>query len=108
WLAADQLHGDERGPLGLVDLVDDADGRVGQGGGGARLPPETGLQLGVMVRSRGEHLEGDLSAQAVVDGAVDDAHPTASELTCDPVTPQRPLRHPCNPPGFWEEKSRRS
>ena len=46
-LSRHQLHGDEVDAVGLADVVDRDDVRVGKGGGGTRLPDESLLALRV-------------------------------------------------------------
>ena len=88
--AAHELHGDEGRPVALVDLVHDADRRVGEAGRRARLQAQPALALRVVARARRQHLQGDLPAQAQVGRAVHDAHAALADLAGDPVTPECP------------------
>ena len=88
--AADELHGDEGRPLALVDLVDDADGRVGERRGRARLQAQAALALRVVARTGDQHLQGHLPPEPQVGRAVDDAHAALADLPGDPVPPERP------------------
>ena len=80
-LAAAEGHGDEHAPvLALADLVDGADVRVVEDGGGLGLVDEALAGLGVVDELRGQELEGDGAAELEVVGLVDDAHAAAADL----------------------------
>ena len=91
--AAHQLHRDERGAVRLVDLVDDRDRRVHERRGGAGLHAQPALLLAAGRHRRPQHLQGDLAAEARVEGAVDDPHASAAELVEDPVVRERAPDH---------------
>ena len=74
---------------GLVDLVDRADVRVIEGGGGLRLLEEPLFRRSVPRQVWGEHLDRDLTVEARVLGQVDDAHPALAELRADRVRAER-------------------
>ena len=92
--APHQLHRDERRPVGLVDLVDDRDRRVRERSGGTGLLLEPVAPAPARVRPRRpEDLEGDLPAEARVEGAVHDPHAAPPELLEHPVVRERPADH---------------
>jgi len=98
-LAAHQLHRDEGRPFGLVDLVDDGEGGMGERSRGAGLLPEPARE--VRIRHRvGEDLEGHLAPEACVPGAVDDAHAPPAQLLEDLVVAQPSADHPSTLTGF--------
>jgi hypothetical protein len=92
-LALHQLHGDEGGTLGIVDLVDHRDRRVHQPGGGTGLAPEPTLGLGVAGGGRAQDLERHLPPETGVEGAVDDPHPPPPQLVEDLVLCQLSTDH---------------
>ena len=84
-LARAQLHHDERAALVLLDVVDDADVRVVERGGEARLALEA-REHGRIRRQRGrQELERDVAIEVQVVGAIHDSHPAGAELRLDPV-----------------------
>ena len=93
-LPPDQLHGDEGEALGLVDLVDDRDGGVGEGGRGLGLLAQPALALRVVLGTGGQDLEGHLPAQSGIHRAVDRAHAALADLPDDLVVGQRAPDHP--------------
>ena len=54
-------------------------------GGRLRLALETGHELGIGRQRRQQRLEGDVTLQRLVQGAVDDAHPAGADHLLDPV-----------------------
>ena len=84
-LAFQQLHGDEVASAVLPDLVDSADIRVVQSGGGARFALKTVEREGIFFRLRRQELERYVAAQVDVLGFVDNAHPSAAQLREDAV-----------------------
>jgi hypothetical protein len=81
-LSLQQLHGDEELAVVLADLVDLADVRVIDGGGGAGLAPEALARRLVGLR---DGLDRDLAAQAEVLGREHDPHPALPEPAEDAV-----------------------
>ncbi len=79
----DQLHHQEGAAVRLADLVQRGDRRVGERGEGARLALEARAAVGIGEDGVGQRLDRHLAAQAVVDGAVDLAHPTRPERRDD-------------------------
>ena len=75
-----QLHGDEADALGLADVVDRDDVRVGQGGGGTRFPYESLLPLRVGADLRRDHLQRNAAVQTCVDRTIYDPHATSPEV----------------------------
>jgi len=82
--ALQQLHGHERGPVVLPELVDDHDVRVLQARHRPRLAQEARAALRGGV-AQGHDLEGHVPLQAFVAGPIDDAHRPAAEHMQDPV-----------------------
>jgi len=64
----------------LVDIVNRADMRMIQRGGGARFTPEPLQRLKVFGQRLWEKLQGDVAAQAGVLGLLDDTHAAAAQL----------------------------
>jgi hypothetical protein len=92
-LALEELHGDERAPVVLVDRVDGADPGVVELGSGLGLPLET-LEGGRVLRHlRGQELQGDVAAELRVLGLVHDAHAPAAQPRGDPVVRDRLADH---------------
>ena len=79
-VAPDQLHRDVGHSVRLVDLVDDRDRRVLQGGSRPRFREQPAAQLGVLDQLGGEHLESHQALQSRVAGAVDDSHSAVTQL----------------------------
>ncbi len=84
-LPFDELHHDEVASRVLVDVVDRADVRVLERGGGARLTAQTLQRLRVVPHVVGQELQRDAPAELEVFGLVDDAHAAAAQLLEDPV-----------------------
>jgi hypothetical protein len=85
-LAMQQLGDDEHPPVGLVNVVDNGDARVAQGGGGFRLAAEP-LDAGRARVGVQHDLDRDLPAEAQVAAAPDLAHATASQPSAHVVPP---------------------
>ena len=78
--------GDEVGQLRvLAHVVDGDDVGMAEHAGGARFDLEPAHQIAVARQRLGQHLQGDVAAQARVAGAVDHAHRSRAELTDDLV-----------------------
>ena len=89
-LAFQALHDDEGLALVLADVVDGADVRMVQGGGGAGLALEALERLLIAGELRRQELEGHEAAQARVLGLVDHAHAAAAQLVDDAIVRDRP------------------
>ena len=83
-LAVEQLHGDEETSLLLADLVELADVRMVDAGGGLGFAPEA-LARGLVVGQAEDGLDGQAAVEALVAGGVDDAHPSLSQLAQDEI-----------------------
>ena len=96
-LARHVLHRDEPDrtlfPFDLVDLVDDGDARVGEGGGCPRLAQEPGVGLLVGLHVVPQRLQGHGAVQPDVLGEVNLTHATAAEPLEDAVAPDRRADH---------------
>ena len=84
-LAFHPFHDDERLALVFADVVDRADVRVVQRGGGSRLDAKPLNGLAVSHQFLWDELERDLPAETIVLSAVDDAHAAGAELMRDPI-----------------------
>src|SRR5262249_10574980 len=80
-----QLHDEEGLAAVLVDVVDRADVRVVQGGGGPGLAAEALQRVAVVGVPFGQELEGHVPAEPGVLGPVDHAHAAAAEALQDAV-----------------------
>ena len=87
-LAVDELEDQKLCAVGFVNAVDRADVRMIERGQDLRFAPESGERLGVLERSARENLEGDLSTEFGIAGAIDLAHSTFAQLGDDLVSPQ--------------------
>ncbi len=76
----DEGHGDEVGVVGFFDGVNRDDRRMIEAGERPRFAFESGAAFGVIRSASGQDLEGDLTAEFQVAGAVDLAHPAFAEL----------------------------
>ena len=90
------LHRDEQLLAVLVELVHPADVLVGDPAGQLDLVPEAVNRLLVEGDIGVENLEGDLLADFLIVGAVDDAHPAGAQLLdeLEPPGEQLPLPSP--------------
>ena len=92
----DDLHCDEmdRRPAavrdGLRDLVNGEQVGMVQRRSGARFLDEAGETVGVAGHRFRQHLDGDGSPKFRIVGAIDLAHPAATEQRADPVAAERP------------------
>ena len=84
-LAVHELHGEEVLPLRLADVVDAADGGMGDLAGRAHLVVEPIAPAGVVGQGLGQELEGHRLAEPQVVRAVDLAHAAAAEQGDDAV-----------------------
>jgi hypothetical protein len=80
-----KLHGDERLPLPLANVVNRADVEVVQRLRGLGFALKAGECLWVEGNRLGQKLEGDETMQSHVFGFVDHVHPAATELLDDTV-----------------------
>ena len=83
--AVEELHGDEGLAVVLADVVDGADIRMIEGGGGLGLAQETGPRLGVLRDTIGQQLQSHKAVQTRVLGFVNDAHAATAEPLDDAV-----------------------
>ena len=84
-LPFEQLHGQQRLTVGVVDLVDRADVRVVQRRGGARLALEA-LEREMVARElRRQKLQRNVAAESGVVGAIHHTHPTRADLLEDAI-----------------------
>src|SRR5450759_2129671 len=81
----EELHGDERATVLLVNVVDGADVGMVQRRGGASFPPQALQRMPVVSQIVGKKLEGDETAETCVLGLVDHTHPAAAELFDDSI-----------------------
>ena len=84
-LAADVLHAEEAGAVGLADVVNLDDVRVRELGGGVGLAGEPGDEHRVGRPPLAHHLEGDVAVERELPGEVDRAHAAAAEFAFDRV-----------------------
>jgi hypothetical protein len=89
--ALNQRHHEVQRVFVAAEVVDGDDGRVVHLGDQLRLALEALLGFGAELRGR-DQLDRDVSVQPRIACAVDDAHPTASELRDDLV----PVSQPCS------------
>ena len=85
-------HGQEAHAFVLADLIDGADVRVVEGGGGLGLAAEADLVGGAHGAPVVEKLDRHLAAQLDVLGEVDDPHAAAAERPEQPVVGDLPAR----------------
>ena len=84
--AGDVLHAEEARAVGLADIVNLDDVRVGELCRGERLAREAGDEDGIGRPALAHHLEGDEAVERELPREVDRAHPTAAELALDDVS----------------------
>jgi len=92
-LAVHVLHREERLPLVRANLINSADVRMVEGGGGLRLTLKSLQGLRVLGEGFREELEGDEPAEALVLGLVHDAHASAAQLLEDAIVRYRLADH---------------
>ena len=78
--AVQQLHGQEGALFVFADLVDDADIRMVQRGGGARLAPKSLQSVRVAREFVGQEFQSDVPPQIEIFGLVNDAHAAAAQF----------------------------
>ena len=78
--AIQELHGDERLPVLIVNFVDGADVGVVQSGSRLCLAPKTRQRLRVMSDIFGQEFQGDETSKLGILSLVHDAHPAAAQL----------------------------
>src|SRR5579862_7733711 len=79
------LHGDERLPRFLADVVNGADVGMVQGRSRLGFPLKTGQGLGISGNILWEELEGDKAVQPGIFSLINDAHAAATDLLNDAV-----------------------
>jgi hypothetical protein len=79
-LSFQKFHGDERSPIGLVNLVDRADVRVVQRGRSLGLPLETAEGLHVVGKFVGKEFQGDVATELQVFCLVHHTHASPADL----------------------------
>ena len=82
----DVFHREERPAAALANLVDLDDVRVLQPRDRRRLDTEPPQRLGLGEAPTDNHLQGDLAVEARLPGAVDNTHPSPTQLRLDLVT----------------------
>ena len=82
-----ELADQERSAVGVADVVDRQQVRMIEHPGCARFLLEALHPLAIAHRDGGENLDGNITAQARVPGAVDGAHTSFAEPRHDPVRP---------------------
>src|SRR5215217_7072864 len=95
--ALEQLHDDERLPVGFIDVVDGANVGMIQSRSGSSLTLETfqGCAVGNVIF--GDELERHSTAQADILGFVNDTHTTAAKFLEDAVVRNGPAGHAAHP-----------
>ena len=83
--AVEILHGDEAIAFFDIRVVDGADMRMIEGGGGLRFALETFQGQNIVGHVAHKEFQGDHAVQAEVLGLVDDAHATAAQSFEDAV-----------------------
>ena len=89
-LALEQLHGDERLAILFADFVNRADVRMVEGGGCARLEPESFGGLRRALQVVWQELQRDVAAERQVLRFVDDAHASGAYAVQDAVVGDLP------------------
>ena len=84
-LSFQQFHGDEMLAVRFVDLVNRADVRMIERGGGKGFALESFAGCGIILHFRGQEFQRDVAPQLEVFGFVDHTHPAAAELRENPV-----------------------
>jgi hypothetical protein len=83
--AFEQLHCDERQPIGFVNLVDSADAGVIEGRGGTSLAAESLQRVWVCGEIFWKELQGDVPSESQIFSFIHHTHPPASDLTEDAI-----------------------
>src|SRR5215467_14048538 len=84
-VAVEALHNDKRLTIVLVDVVNDAEIGVIQGGGGVRLASEAFQSLWATEERFRQELQSDQSRKLRILGFVDHTHTTTAKLLKDAV-----------------------
>src|ERR1700674_262249 len=84
-LAVEKLHGDERLPILLANVVNRADVGMVESRCGLGFTLKTGKSLGVFGYFIGQEFQGNEAVQPRVFGLVDYPHPTTAEFLDDAV-----------------------
>ena len=95
--ALDVAHRQVRDPVVLADVVDGDDVGVLDGCGGARFGQEPLAHASLLEQFGCDHLQRDDPVEVELAGAVDDAHPAATDDRFDPVPCEQDARgeHVC-------------
>ncbi len=89
-LALDQLHRDVQIPVDLANLVDRADVRVIQRGGGPSLAHQSSRGLLVAVGGLRQHLDRDVAIQSEIARTIDFAHPSGAQPANELIVAELP------------------
>src|ERR1035437_978669 len=93
----EELHGDERATVLLVNVVDGADVGMVQRRGGASFAPQALQRMPVVSQIVGKKLEGDETAETCVLGLTPPPPPAAPELLDDAVVRDGCASHEMDP-----------
>src|SRR5512145_2127600 len=89
----DQFHREIVGLVGLAEVEECGDVGVRQTGEYRRLVAEAPTGLALVEQARGQDLEGDVTAEPLVAGAVDLPHASGTEAFFDPVVGELAIGH---------------
>ena len=78
-LTLESLHGKEKGPVGLANLVDLTNIWMIDGGGQASFPPEPVACKRIVDRVPANGLQRDWSSETRIDCVIDETHPAFTE-----------------------------
>src|SRR5207244_838075 len=92
-MALQELHHDVRLAFVLANIVNGANVRMIQGGGGAGLTAEPFERLRLVGELIGQKLKRYVAAKSCVFTSVDHPHAAASKLVMDPVMSDSPAGH---------------
>src|SRR6266508_6711269 len=84
-LPFEQLHNNERPAFLFANVVNGADVRMTEGGGGTGFALETLERLAILGKTFGQKLQGHAAAEPRVFRLVHHPHTAATELLDDPV-----------------------
>jgi hypothetical protein len=92
-LAFDQFQHEEAGVAGLLEPMDGPDVRVAHRRQEPGFPLEAGATVGIRRELARKHLEGDVTPESLVPGAIHLAHPALAQLLEDAIWPERLISH---------------